>query len=173
LSISIHVPDNWNSGKLSAIIVSLDWELNGLFTSNFATSFLSTAEEPIAVFAVLNSFSWLNMALPFGQKTGLLSFILSQYATVNREFDITLGDGSSAHLYSISITLEQLRKLKAPIGNALDVEFITIEQQGSTYMIVYATELGKMSQYQATFENILSSVNIGTVHFSAPRNPLS
>lgn len=90
LSISMHAPDDWNSGKLSATIVSLDWKFNELFTSNFATSFLSTTEEPIEVFAVLNSFSWLNMALPFGQKTGLLSFILSQYATVNREFYITL-----------------------------------------------------------------------------------
>jgi hypothetical protein len=37
LKISMQAPDDWNSGKLSATILSVDWKLNGIFAINFGT----------------------------------------------------------------------------------------------------------------------------------------
>lgn len=172
LAISTNAPDDWNSGKLSSTILSVDWKLNGLFATNIATKLFSTSE-PLAVFAIVNSPSVVNLAIPFAQKTGLLSMVLSGYVTINRETDITLSDGSSAHLYSLSVSLEQLRKVKAPIDKALDVVLITTQQQGGTYIVVYATELGKMGQYQKIFDGIRDTVKIGGVSFSGITSPSS
>lgn len=36
---------------------------------------------------------------------------------------------------------------------------ITTKQKGETYLIIYATELGKMDQFQGIFQNILNSVS--------------
>lgn len=173
LAISMNAPDDWNSGKLSSTILSVDWKLNGLFATNIATKLFSTSEEPLAVFAIVNSPSVINFAIPFAQKTGLLSMVLSGYVTINRETDITLSDGSSAHLYSLSVSLEQLRKVKAPIDKALDVVLITTQQQGGTYIVLYATELGKMGQYQNIFDGIRDTVKIGGVSFSGITSPSS
>ena len=37
LMISMEVPDDWNSGKLSMTVLNINWKLNGLFATNFAT----------------------------------------------------------------------------------------------------------------------------------------
>ncbi len=74
---------------------------------------------------------------------------------------MNLSDGSSAHLYSISISADQLRKLKAPVEMPLDIVLITTQQQGKTYIVLYGTELGRMNQYQNIFNNMLDSVTIG------------
>ncbi len=73
-----------------------------------------------AFFIVVNTPSVVNMALPLGQKTGILSLLLSQYVTINDESDLTLSDGSAAHRYSISITPAQLHRLNAPIDKGFD-----------------------------------------------------
>ncbi len=55
LKISMQAPDDWNGGKLSATILSLDWKLNGLFATNFATKLFGGNDESIALFAVVNA----------------------------------------------------------------------------------------------------------------------
>ncbi|TLX88144.1 MAG: hypothetical protein E6K94_04360 [Thaumarchaeota archaeon] len=96
-----------------------------------------------AFFAVGNLPSLANFALPLGQKTGLLSLLLSQYVTINREYDMTLSDGSSGHIYSISATADQLHKVNIPINQGLEAVLITTHQGGITYVIAYATHLEK------------------------------
>ncbi|MEP6577141.1 MAG: hypothetical protein ABJB85_11995 [Nitrososphaerota archaeon] len=166
LKISMQAPDEWNSGKLSATILSLDWKLNGLFATNFATKLFGGSDESIALFAVVNAPPLANSAIPFVEKLGLISLALSQVVTIKSESDLTLSDGSNAHLYSISASVEQLRKLKAPIDKPLDVVLISTQHQDKTYLVVYATELGRMSQYQNIFDNMLNSLTIGAVSFS-------
>jgi plastocyanin len=107
-----------------------------------------------------------NAAIPLGQKLGLISFALSQFVTINSQSDVKLNDGSAAHQYSISASVDQLRKLKAPMDKALDVVLITTQQHDKTYIVVYATEAGRMSQYQSAFDGILNSVTIGSASFS-------
>jgi hypothetical protein len=80
LGISMEAPDSWNSGTVSENIADLNWRLNALNTINGDTN---------AFFVVINLPSLANFALPLGQKTGLLSLLLSQYVTINRESDIT------------------------------------------------------------------------------------
>ncbi len=173
LKISFQAPDDWNSGKLSATVLSIDWKLNGLFATNFATKLFGGSDESIALFAIVNAPSLANAAIPLVQKLGLISFALSQFVTINQESDMTLSDGSNAHLYSISASIEQLRKLKAPIDKPLDAVLISTQQQDKTYLVVYATELGRISQYQNIFDNMLNSLSIGTVSFSGAGNPSS
>lgn len=171
LMISMQAPDDWNSGKLSMTALNLDWKLNGLFATNFATKLFGSSEESIAFFAVINAPSIANAALPIVQKLGLISFALSQVVTVNRESDLKLSDGSPAHLYSISASLEQLQKFKAPIDKPLDAVLIITQQNDKTYFVVYGTELGKMGQYQSNFNNMLNSVTIGSTSFSNVGSP--
>ncbi|MEP6576436.1 MAG: hypothetical protein ABJB85_08425 [Nitrososphaerota archaeon] len=100
LKMSIQVPDDWNSGKLSATILNVNWKLNGLFATNFATKLFGGNDESIALFAVVNAPSLANTAIPIVQKLGLISFALSQFVTINNESDLILSDRSPAHLYS-------------------------------------------------------------------------
>jgi hypothetical protein len=165
LRLSLESPNVWTSGQLSATIVSLDWNLNGLFSSNFASKLFTSQEEPVAFFAVVNAPPLANTAIPLAQTFGLISFALSQYVTINHEYDISLSDGSSGHYYDISVSLAQLQKLKAPIDRPLDVRLITTQQQGKTYIVAYATDMGSMDEYEAVFQNILSSVRFGSVGF--------
>jgi len=62
--ISMEAPDFWNSGIISQTVSSLDWRLNGLDAMN---------DNMGAFFIVVNTPSVVNMALPLGQKTGILS----------------------------------------------------------------------------------------------------
>jgi plastocyanin len=157
LMISMQAPDFWNSGIISQTVANLDWRLNGLDATN---------DDMSAFFIVVNTPSVVNIALPLGQKTGIISLLLSQYVTINAESDLTLSDGSAAHRYSISITPDQLHRLNAPIDKGFDGIIITTKQQGITYFIIYASELGKMSQFESVFQNILNSVKFGSVTFS-------
>lgn len=150
-------PDNWNSGIVSQTISNLNWRLNGLDAIN---------NEANAVFAVANLPSLVNTALPFAQKTGIVSLILSQYVTINEEYDMTLSDGSSAHAYSISATPEQFRKANLPINEAWDAVLITTQQGSITYVVAYATHLGKMDEFEGVFQNMLNSVRFGSVGFT-------
>jgi CHRD domain len=170
LRISMQTPDDWNSGKLSATFLNLDWKLNGIFATNFATKLFASSKESIAFFAIVNAPSLANAAIPLAQKFGLISFALSQFVTINKESDITLSDGSQGHSYSVSVSVEQLRKLKAPIDKALDAVLITTEQQDKTYIIVYTTEIGRMSQYQSVFDSMLNSVTIGAASLAGAGN---
>ena len=72
--------------------------------------------------------------------------------TINRESDITLSDGSSGHLYSFTVTPEQLHRLNAPIDKGFVGVFITTKQQGAAYMVVYAGQLGRMSEFEGIFK---------------------
>ena len=90
----------------------------------------------------MNTPSAVNIALPLGQTSGIISLLLSQYVTINAESDLTLSDGSAPHRYSISITPDQLHRLKAPIDKGFDGIIITTKQQGITYFIIYASEQG-------------------------------
>jgi hypothetical protein len=169
--MSVQVPDDWNSGKLSATILNVNWKLNGLFATNFATKLFGGNDESIALFAVVNAPSLANTAIPIVQKLGLISFPLSQFVTIKSESDLTLSDRSPAHLYSISASADQLRKLKAPIDKSLDAVLISTQQHDKTYIVLYATESGRMGQYQSVFDNMLNSVIIGTASFSKMASP--
>ena len=171
LKISMEALDDWNSGKISATILSLDWKLNGVFATNFANKLFGSGQEATSFFAVINSPSLVNPAIPFIEKLGLISFALSQFVTLNSESDLVLSDGSPAHLYSVSVSVDQLRKLQAPIDKALDAVLITTQQQDKTYIVVYATEAGRMGQYQNAFDTMLNSVTIGSASFSSEPVP--
>src|SRR5690242_16792411 len=73
LMLSMQAPDDWNSGKLSTTVLSLDWKLNGLFATNYANKLFGPANVPITFFAVLNAPSLVNTAVPVLQKLGLFS----------------------------------------------------------------------------------------------------
>jgi hypothetical protein len=107
-----------------------------------------------------------NFALPLGQKTGLLSLVISHYITINNESNIKLSDGSSGHLYSFSASPEQLNHLNVPSDKGFDGVLITTKQQKSPYFVVYATERGRMSEFETILQNILGSVKLGSVGFS-------
>lgn len=159
LKISMQAPDNWNSGIVSQTVSKLNWRLNGLTATN---------DDLSAFFVVVNLPSLANFALPLGQKTGLLSLIISHYVTIINESDVTLHDGSSGHLYSISVSTEQLHRQNAPIDKEFDGVFITTKQQGGTYIILYAAQFGRMGEFKDTFDNLLRSVNFQKVDKSAP-----
>lgn len=150
LMINMQAPDNWNSGIVSETVAKLNWRLNGLTATNNDLS---------GFFIVVNLPPLANFALPLGQKTGLLSWIISHYATINNESDVTLADGSSGHLYSISVSADQLHRLNAPIDKGFDGVMITTKQQGKTYIILYAAQHGRMGEFKDTFTNILHSVS--------------
>jgi hypothetical protein len=166
LMISMEVPDDWNSGKLSMTVLNINWKLNGLFATNFATKLFGSSDESIAFFAVINAPSLANAAIPIAQKLGLISLLLSQYVTINRESDSTLSDGSSAHKYFITASYDQIHKLKAPIDKAIQATLITTQQKGKTYIVIFGTEQGRTEQYQSVLDNILDTVNIGSASFS-------
>ena len=150
LMINMQAPDNWNSGIVSQTVAKLNWRMNGLTATNNDLS---------GFFIVVNLPSLANFALPLGQKTGLLSWIISHYATINNESDVTLADGSSGHLYSISVSADELHRLNAPIDKGFDGIMITTKQQGGTYLIVYAAQHGRMGEFKDTFTNLLNSVS--------------
>jgi hypothetical protein len=50
---------------------------------------------------------------------------------------------------------------------------ITTQQQDKTYIVVYATEIGRMSQYQSVFDSMVNSVTIGTASLSGSGNQAS
>ncbi|MGB8153981.1 MAG: hypothetical protein WCF97_08685, partial [Nitrososphaeraceae archaeon] len=135
---------------VSETVAKLNWRLNGLTATNNDLS---------GFFIVVNLPPLANFALPLGQKTGLLSWIISHYATINNESDVTLADGSSGHLYSISVSADQLHRLNAPIDKGFDGVMITTKQQGGTYIILYAAQHGRMGEFKDTFTNILHSVS--------------
>jgi hypothetical protein len=150
LMINMQAPDNWNSGIVSQTVAKLNWRLNGL---------TATDDDLSGFFIVVNLPSLANFALPLGQKTGLLSWIISHYATINNESEVTLADGSSGHLYSISVSTDQLHRLNAPIDKGFDGVMITTKQQGGTYIILYAAQHGRMGEFKDIFANILHSVS--------------
>jgi len=157
LKMSMQAPNDWNSGIISQTVAKLNWRLNGL---------TATDDHLNSFFAVVNLPSLANLALPLGQKTGLLSLIISQYVTINNESDVKLSDGSSGHLYSFSVTPEQLHHLNVPSDKGFDGVLITTKQQGGTYIVMYATERGRMSEFETTLQNMLGSVKFGSVGFS-------
>lgn len=159
LMISIRAPDNWNSGIVSQTVAKLNWRLNGLTATN---------DDLSGFFIVVNLPSLVNFALPLGQKTGLLSWIISHYATINNESDVTLTDGSSGHLYSISVSTDQLHRLNAPIDKGFDGVMITTKQQGGTYIILYAAQHGRIGEFKDTFTKILHSVSFSKSGLTAP-----
>jgi hypothetical protein len=159
LMINIRAPDNWNSGIVSQTVAKLNWRLNGLTATN---------DDLSGFFIVVNLPSLVNFALPLGQKTGLLSWIISHYATINNESDVTLTDGSSGHLYSISVSTDQLHRLNAPIDKGFDGVMITTKQQGGTYIILYAAQHERIGEFKDTFTKILHSVSFSKSGLTAP-----
>jgi hypothetical protein len=158
LKLSLEAPNSWNSGIISQTITKLNWRLNGLTATN---------DDLSAFFAVVNLPSLAKMALPLGEKTGLLSLIIGHYVTVNGESDISLSDGTKAHKYSITVTSEQLHNLKAPIDKGFDGFLLTTNQQGGSYIIIYAAQQGRLGEFSGVLENILKSVRFGEVAFSS------
>lgn len=150
LIMNMQAPDNWNSGIVSQTVAKVNWRLNGITATN---------DDLSGFFIVVNLPSLANFALPLGQKTGLLSWIISHYATINNESEVTLADGSSGHLYSISVSSDQLHRLNAPIDKGFDGVMITTKQQGGTYIILYAAQHGKMGEFKDTFTSMLHSVS--------------
>jgi hypothetical protein len=154
LHVSLQAPDNWNSGTASATVHNLNWRASGLAATN---------DDGSAFFVLLSLPPLANMMIPIAEKTGLFSTLLSQYVTLNSQYDVTF-NGYSGHAYSISATSDQLSRLPSfptSINKEFDAVLITTQQQGSTYLILYATSLGRMGDYQGVFQNILSSVSFG------------
>ena len=150
LIMNMQAPDNWNSGIVSQTVAKVNWRLNGITATN---------DDLSGFFIVVNLPSLANFALPLGQKTGLLSWIISHYATINNESEVTLADGSSGHLYSISVSSDQLHRLNAPIDKGFDGVMITTKQQGGSYIILYAAQHGRMGEFKDTFTSMLHSVS--------------
>ena len=164
LKISMQAPDDWNSGIVSQTVAKLNWRLNGLTATN---------DDLSAFFAVVNLPSLANLALPLSQKSGILSLILAQYVTINKESDVILSDGSPGHLYSISVSTEQLHHLNAPIDKGFDGILITTKQGQSTYVVLYATQQGRMGDFQDVLQNMFNSIRFGSVGFSGQTSPAS
>lgn len=94
--------------------------------------------------------------------------MLSQYITIDNQYDVNFSDGSSGHAYSISVTPDQLSKLQSvlpSINKPLDAVLIITQHQGGTYAIAYATDPGRMGDFIGTFQNILSSLRFGTATY--------
>ena len=160
LQVGIIAPDNWNSGTASATVHNLNWR---------AYSLAATNDDLSAFFVIVSLPSLANIVIPFGQTTGLTSALLSQYVTVNNQHDISFSDGSSGHAYSISITADQLNRLQSflpSINKQYDAVLITTQHQGGTYVIVFATELGRMGDFIGTFQNILGTVRFGSATYT-------
>ena len=64
-----------------------------------------------------------------------------------------------------------MHRLKTPIDKGYDGVLITTKQGSITYIIAYASELGRMSQFDTTFQNILNSLKFGTVSSSETNSP--
>ena len=110
-----------------------------------------------------------NLVLPVGQLTGLLSSYLSQYVSLNSEYEVTFEDGSLGHAYSISANSQQLSNIQPmlpSINREFDAVLITTQHSGVTYIIAYATDHGRMSEFENTFKNIFCSVS-----FNETKNP--
>jgi hypothetical protein len=153
LEISMQAPDSWNSGTLSETIATLNWRLNALSAVNNDAS---------GLFVVGNL-----PPLPMDQKFEVLSLLLSQYVTINREDDLAFNDGSSGHEYSISISPDQLSHLGVPLNKTLDAVLISTEQKGGKYFVLYATQLESKREFEDLFQNMLHSVKFGSVFLSS------
>jgi hypothetical protein len=153
LKISMEAPDSWNSGTISQTIATLNWRLNALSAVNNDAS---------GLFVVGNL-----PPLPLDQKSEVLSLLLSQYVTINRETDLTLSDGSSGHEYSISISPDQLSHLGVPLNKTIDAVLISTEQKGGKYFILYATQLESKKEFDDLFQEMLHSVKFGSVSLSS------
>jgi hypothetical protein len=162
LTVSIQAPDSWNSGMASATLHALDWRGYGLATLN---------DNRTAYFVIVNLPPVANSVVPLGVISGTTTTFLSKYVTIDNQYDVKFSDGSSGHAYSISITPEQLSKLQLllpSINNPLDAVLIITQHQGGTYIIAYATQLGRMDNFIGTFQNILNSVKFGSATFAGP-----
>jgi len=152
LEISLTAPETWNSGTLSVTIPKLDWKLYSLITaSDDASSF----------FVVMNLPSLVNLVLPLGQGTGMMSEFLKKYVSLKSEFEVKMSDGSSEHAYLIGVTpkqIEELVSLPSPLNRPIDVVLIFKENLGSSYLITYGTSSGKLEQFQHQFQSILNSI---------------
>ena len=160
LTVSIEAPDDWNSGTASATVANLDWRGSGLAT---------TTNHGTAFFAMINLPPIANLVLSVGQVTGLLSSYLSQYVSLNSEYEVTFEDGSLGHAYSISVNSQQLSNIQPvlpSIKREFDAVLITTQHSGVKYIIAYATDHGRMSEFENTFKNIFCSVS-----FKETENP--
>jgi hypothetical protein len=150
--ISLTAPETWNSGTLSVTIPKLDWKVHSLITaSDNASSF----------FAVMNLPSLVNLMLPLGQGTGMMSEFLKKYVNLKSEFEVTMSDGSSEHAYLIGVTPQQIKEhflLHSTLNRSIDVVLIFNEHLGSSYLITYGTSSGNLEQFQHQFQSILNSI---------------
>lgn len=78
-----------------------------------------------------------------------------------------MSDGSNAHRYSIAVTTQQLKNLKAPLDKGFDAILLTTNQEVGSYLIIYAAQQGRLGEFSAALENILSSVKFNSVGFSS------
>jgi hypothetical protein len=153
LEISMEAPDSWNSGTISETITTLNWRLDALNAVNNDAS---------GLFVVGNL-----PPLPMDQKSEVLSLLLSQYVTINRETDLRFNDGSSGHEYSISISPDQLSHFGVPVNKTIDAILISTEQKGGKYFVLYATQLESKREFEDLFQNMLHSVKFGSVFLSS------
>jgi hypothetical protein len=151
LEISMEAPESWNSGTIAETIAILDWRFKDLNAVNNDAS---------GIFVVGNLFP---LPLNLGEKSGVLSLLLSQYVTINKETDVTFNDGSSGHEYSITISPDQLSRLGVPLNKTIDATLISTEQKGAKYFILYASDVESKSDYEDVFQDILHSVKFGSV----------
>ena len=122
-----------------------------------------------ALFAIVNLSPVANMVVPLGQITGLINTLLSQYVTIDNQYNVNFTDRSTGHAYSISVTPDQLSKIQSivpSINKPFDAALIITQHHGVTYAIVYATQFGKMGEFLGLFQNILSSVKFGSATYT-------
>ena len=164
LTVSIDAPDTWNAGAALAYIHKLNWTGYGLATMN---------DDLNAFFSITSLPPIVNFALPMGQVTGMFSSLLSQYVTVNDEYEVPFSDGSRGHAYSFSINSDQFGRLNSmfpSVNKPIDGVLITVQQEGQNYAILYFTDFGKLSQYTIIFQGILESLKFQNVGGSTIRN---
>ena len=75
-------------------------------------------------------------------------------------------DSGNNNLKMSMQTPEQLHHLNVPSDKGFDGVLITTKLQGGTYIVMYATERGRMSEFETTLQNMLGSVKFGSVGFS-------
>jgi len=115
LQIDLEVPDYWNSVKLSGKIFNFGWNLSSLAV---------TDEYLDAFFVVTNLPPEANILLPIGMRTGVLSFLVSQYGIVNKEYNVSFADGSVGYAYDVSINPNQLQRLKVTTNDSFDLAIL-------------------------------------------------
>ena len=96
----------------------------------------------------------------------LITTVLSPYVTLDDQFNVNVTDGSPGCAYSISVTPDQLSKLQPSVNKPFDAVLILTQYKGVTYVIVYATQEGRIGDFLGIFQKIVSSVRFASARYA-------